>query len=353
MERFFAMVAGRPFEELRLAWLPVLGRSIPYPTMGEWVEAEDKLRNGDPVLYRQLQSDIGQLSEQYGLFPCQVLWTVFVKDFDPRDKDSPGWQFPLDSWQVRSALRFEGNAVRFIHQVNSLEAQPTAGKPQEPQDLSGLKLELELPLEFPPDLAVREGSVRMDRVRDRLRLSGLAVPKRFKARKVPEKIEAALATHAPTADFYKRLEGVCSENGLQCRVEVGQPSEAPIDEPAKTPLALVRLALLVPVSIRKRAMDRQIRSSLRLARECVSQAGPQLGQRIRISDLVPLAGKLRVDGGRLARRGMGDVVEDEFGMPELEEFERDPKREQLMNQSRSRRNQIKERLTRKGMIPPD
>ena len=170
LERYYLMLAGAAFADMQHRWLRRLGRRNPFGSMELWVEANDELREREPDTWWQLQEDIGSLSEAYGLAPWQVTWGLFLKGFDPRDPDQAGWLFSLDAWCPLARLVVHGATPQVIEQLIGLsqgtgilvELRPDAGSREEADkavDLDGvenIRISVEIPLEYPPDLAVME-----------------------------------------------------------------------------------------------------------------------------------------------------------------------------------------------------
>ena len=63
MERFYAMLAGNRFSELRKMWLARLNRDGLFQNMDDWVVADGELRKDSPGLWWELQSDVASISE--------------------------------------------------------------------------------------------------------------------------------------------------------------------------------------------------------------------------------------------------------------------------------------------------
>ncbi|MCH8897614.1 MAG: hypothetical protein IIC33_04895 [Chloroflexi bacterium] len=83
MERFHAMVAGREFSRLQGLWLGAISRCTPFENLDDWVDEEGQWRERDPASWDALQLDITGLSQAYGITRWHVLWSIFVRDYDP------------------------------------------------------------------------------------------------------------------------------------------------------------------------------------------------------------------------------------------------------------------------------
>ena len=78
--------------------------------------------------------------------------------------------------------------------------------------------------------------------------------------------------------------------------------------------------------------------------------GLNLGQRLRSSSLVVLSRELQVDGGRLPRYGLGDIFEKQFDAFPAVNGKVTPEAAKAKSQFKSGRNQIKDRLVKKGLL---
>jgi len=78
--------------------------------------------------------------------------------------------------------------------------------------------------------------------------------------------------------------------------------------------------------------------------------GLDLGQRLRPSSLVELTRVLQVDGGKLPRRGLGDLAEDQLGLPAAVNGHLTPKAKKSIGLAKSRRNKIRRRLVKKALL---
>ena len=105
LERYGAMCASQHFRRVRHKWLRSFRKRKPFRSMGDWYSVECRLRGEEPEAWVALLQDVRRLSELYGIAPWQVLWALFIRDFSPRDPDSPGYQFVLDAWYLQTRLK--------------------------------------------------------------------------------------------------------------------------------------------------------------------------------------------------------------------------------------------------------
>jgi hypothetical protein len=94
------------------------------------------------------------------------------------------------------------------------------------------------------------------------------------------------------------------------------------------------------------------RLAIREARKTLKRAGFDLGERLRVAPTVSQARALGVDGRRLARRGLGDLIEDQTGGIIGDRAHRMPQAQKLKMTLKSRRGKIQKRLRGKELLPP-
>ena len=365
LERYYLMLAGAAFADMQHRWLRRLRRRTPFDSMDLWVEANGELREREPDTWWQLQADIGSLSEAYGLATWQVTWGLFLKGFDPRHPNQAGWLFSLDAWCPLARLVVHRATPRVIEQLISLsqgtgilvELRPDAGSREEADtglDLDGvenIRIRVEIPLEYPPDLAVMEARGVLRVSRDMLRSAGMGVG-RIRDHASGAGVAAELVTHSGTGSFIRALASACAGSIIPLVTEPGQPSIAPMSEAGKTPLALVRLRLDFGARVRAADLVAGIRRVIREARGLLEKAGLTIGQRLRAAPLVVNSPDLRVDGKRLDRRGLGDLVENLYGFTPRERGHLTAKGKAAVSETKSRRGRIKQRARTKGLLPP-
>ena len=83
MERFHAMVVGPEFSRLQGLWLDAIGRGTRFENLDDWVDEEWQWQIRDPASWDALQLDVTGLSQAYGITRWHVLWSLFVRDYDP------------------------------------------------------------------------------------------------------------------------------------------------------------------------------------------------------------------------------------------------------------------------------
>ena len=82
MERYWFMLAGKAFKATQQRWLKVLEQKGPFESIDDWGDANEMLKSQSPDLWWELQVDAGALSESCGIASWQVIWALFVEDFD-------------------------------------------------------------------------------------------------------------------------------------------------------------------------------------------------------------------------------------------------------------------------------
>ena len=115
------------------------------------------------------------------------------------------------------------------------------------------------------------------------------------------------------------------------------------------PLANVRMEIHFAPDVGAEALVRFVKGAIKNARMALKAVGLDLGQRLRPASVVGLSRELQVDGTRLTRQGLGDIVEEQLGaFPEVNGH-LTPEGRKAKGQAKSRRNQIKDRLVKKGL----
>ena len=373
MERFHAMCAASRFRDLQKTWLKRRRKRKPFASMEGWVADETSWRTEDSESWWALQLDVARLSEAYGLAPWQVLWALFVdgftprspgakRDVDHRDPDNAGHLFVLDAWYPQARLVVSRPCAELLNKLVTqgqgagMYVELNASSVEEPSlshgDFRRFHVSVELPVEYPPELAIAD--VRHWRMvgQELVRQVGIDVPRRIRSGGSGSRISVALVTHSERAPFVENLQTVCRDRGLALQIEPGQPSIAPTDEPGKTALALVRLRVEFPLDIRSEDLVVAVRKAIRESREALGEAGLYLGQRLRGAPLVDRAQELRVSGGRLQKRGIGDLIDDNYKVGTVHQGDPSPKNKILRQKVKSQRNQVKRRFKRKGLLPP-
>ena len=360
MERYHAMVAGRPYSSLRLQWLAKLKRITPFASMDKWETRRRQLESEKPEQYRALQIDVGSLSEAYGLAPWQVLWGVFVRDYNPRDPEARHSWVVLDSWHPQARVLVMATSQVVIDKLVRLSTQSqiyveidtSAGLEVDvpEKDLRRFRVVLDVPVELPPELATHAAKEALSTVRKMVRLAGVPVPERVRTKNW-NGIRGVLATHSEHDVFIQALMNSGVEEGIDVLVEPDQPSVAPADGDGKTALSLVRLKLYFALDIQARALEKEVRDLVGRTRRALKSAGLDLGFRLRTSPTVERAAYLKVDGESLGRDELGDMVEQLHNITPREGGKPNPEGQKLKNKLKSSRNQVKKRLAKKGLLP--
>ena len=163
LERFHAMLANPKFSKVRRKWLRHLGRRQPFASIDTWARKESEWREKNPESRDELTLDVTALSGSFGVAHWHVLWAIFVREYDPLG--GVGSMFPLDVWHPRSHILVAASEPGLVENLQNLAAGtgmfvgllPADGDSEHRSGsggLEGLLLEVNLPLELPPELAV-------------------------------------------------------------------------------------------------------------------------------------------------------------------------------------------------------
>ncbi len=224
-----------------------------------------------------------------------------------------------------------------------------------PQDESILesrgnfRISLEIPLEYPPDLAVQAARWALRTGRDMLRGVGFSQKQRVHKSNPVYSVKATLKGRDCKPGLLDALRTCCQQEGrLDIELDGGNASGS--ESRVGTPLSTVRLQLEFPPDVGSEDLIKATRLGIREARKTLKSAGFDLGERLRVSPTVSKARTLGVDGRRLARRGLGDLIEGQTGGIIGDPAHRMPQAQKLKMTLKSRRGKAKKRLRRKELL---
>ena len=359
LERFHAMLANPEFSKVQKKWLRHLGLRQPFPTIDKWAEREYDWRENDPHSRDELTRDVTALSASFALAPWHVLWALFVRGYDPLE--SVGSMFPLDVWHPRSHILVTAPQPGLVDKLQQLAAgtgmiivlQPSADIP-EPREDGGrparFRLEVDLPLELPPDLAVLEIRHALRTGRDIIRGTGLQLPLRVRGGTSDSRIYAGLIAYPGDSTMLKYLKAAFDIRGMELHIDTSREVPNRDRRHGWVPLADVRLEVIFAPEVGAETLVRYVKGAIRNARLALKDLGLDLGQRLRPSPLVGLSRELRVDGGRLPPKGLGDIVEEQLDAFPRAKGKRTPEAEKAIGRVKSQRSKIKRRLTKKALL---
>jgi hypothetical protein len=216
--------------------------------------------------------------------------------------------------------------------------------------LEGLLLGVNLPLELPPDLAVLAVRLTLRTGKDIIRGAGFPLPVRARTGDSGNKINATLVVCAGDESVLTALIAACAVHELQLCIDTGREMPDQDRYHSWTPLANVRMEVRFAPDVGAETLVRFVKRSIRNARMVLKAVGLDLGQRLRPSSLVELSQILQVDGGKLPRRGLGDLAEDQLGMSAAVNGQLTPEAEKAIGLAKSRRNKIRRRLVKKALL---
>jgi len=358
VERFHAMLANPAFSRIRRKWLRHLGRRQPFANIETWARRESFWREKNPESRDELTRDVTALSESFGVGHWHVLWTLFVRDHDPLDNFASA--FPLDVWHPRSHILVTSPEPGLVENLQRLAAgtgiliglQPGADTLDHRSgggDQEGLLLEVNLPLELPPDLVVLAVRLTLRAGKDIIRGAGFPLPVRVRTGDSGNRINATLVVCADDESVLTKLEAACSAHELQLRIDTGREMPDHDKYHGWVPLANVRMEVHFAPDVGAETLVRFVKGAIRNARLALKVVGLDLGQRLRPSSLVGLSRELQVDGTRLPRYGLGDIVDEQLDAFPAENGQLTPEAAKAKSQFKSGRNQIKDRLVKKGL----
>ena len=359
LERFYAMRASAEFSRIQKKWLRHLRCRQPFASIDTWARRESFWRENDSKSRDDFTLDVTALSGSFGVAHWHVLWALFVREYDPLDDVVS--RFPLDVWHPRSHILVTAPEPGLVENLQRLAQgtgiliglQPAADNLEHRSGgggLEGLLLEVNLPLELPQDLAVLIVRHTLASGKDIIRGEGFQLPVRVRTGDSGNRINATLVVYAGDESVLTELEAACAANGLQLRIDTGREMLDHTSDHGWAPLANVRMEVRFAPDVGAETLVRFVKRSIRNARMVLKAVGLDLGQRLRPSSLVELTRVLQVDGGKLPRRGLGDLAEDQLGLPAAVNGHLTPKAKKSIGLAKSRRSKIRRRLVKKALL---
>ena len=205
---------------------------------------------------------------------------------------------------------------------------------------------------YPPELATHAAKRALSSGRDMLRGGGLNINQRIHQGSPTTSIRTSLIVVIGKPGFLGALKTACGRVGMELVLEPVNATASGDGSPKPTPLAAVRLRLEFPPDVGSGDLVKATRLAFRSARKTLKNAGLDLGKRLRIAPTASQIQALAVDGGRLAPRGLGDLVEAQTGDFPASRGILTPQARMLKRSFKSRRGKVQKRLRRKGLLPP-
>ena len=357
-ERFHAMLASPEFSRIRRKWLRHLRRQKPFATINTWARRENVWQKDDPESRDELRRDVTALSESFGVANWHVLWALFVGEYDP--VGSVGSMFPLDVWHPRFRILVASPEAGLIENLQDLAVGtgmligllPPVGSEELRRGrdgLEGLLLEVNLPLEFPQDRAVLAVRRTLRSGKDIIRSAGVQLPMRVRTGSSGDKIDASLVVCPGDDSVLAELKAACAAHGLRIWIDTSREFSDETGDHGWTPLANVRMEVRFAPDVGAESLVRFVNGAIGNGRLALKALGLDLGQRLRPSPLVGLSRELQVDGTRLPRYGLGDIFEKQFDAFPAVNGKVTPEATKAKGRFKSDRNQIKDRLVKKGL----
>ena len=287
-----------------------------------------------------------------------MLKALLIRNYDPLGTTS--LLFPLDAWDPKPRLVILGPIPVLLEDLVRLGCQQgmyVEYHGSSPQDESivesrgNFRISLEIPLEYPPDLAAHAARWALRAGRDMLRGIGFNQKQRVHKSSLVSSVKATLKPRGCKPGFLDALKTHCGQEGRpDIELEGGNISGS--DTRVDPPLSTVRLQLEFPPDVGSGNLIKATRLAIREARKTLKSAGFDLGERLRVAPTVSQARALGVDGRRLARRGLGDLIEDQTGGIIGDPAHRMPQALKLKMTAKSRRGKVQKRLRTKELLPP-
>ena len=346
-ERYHAMAASKDFLTIRKKWLGVLGRRSPFRSFDQWLTSTAKLLD-QPHHQEALESDIRFLSDSFALPDWHVRAGLFTESHSLTNTNDNA--FPKELRYPRTAVVISGpltkrlialGPILYERDIN-LEWEPAPG-PLAHRNKT-IMVSVELPMEIPSSEAV--AIVRRSRRQAIDALKQARIP----IIGCPETdVSISAICYGRIPNLTDSISQAANLAGMQVAFEPHSSSNYQADQPNPNPLSYLRTQIRFSPIVMARDLVVKTRECNRSAREMIRALGLNVGQRLRPSPLTNLASRLLVDGNRLPRRGLGDLILDDMAGFPNESSRPTKEAERLKSTAKSRRNQVLQRFREKGL----
>ena len=148
-----------------------------------------------------------------------------------------------------------------------------------------------------------------------------------------------------------KLEAACAAHELHLHIDSGgEMPDRQTSDHGWAPLANVRMEIQAAPDVGAETLVRLVKSAIMNAMLALKVVDLDLGQRLRPSPLIELSRILLVDGGRLARQGLGNLAEEQLGTSAVLNGHLTPEAGKSIGLAKSRRNEIRRRLVKKALL---
>jgi hypothetical protein len=348
-----AMLAGSPYREHRREWLRRFHRRTPFRDVDAWLDARWEMAPEASSLRTQLREDLLGLSRSYGVAPWHVELSLFVKGYS-FDAGVPGGTalaltFRVPRGGVALGRPSGGRALALREALDGtglfveLGGGAESGEP---------KMVLEFPVWYPSEAAASDTRIGLTTLRRAFH--GVALDA---GRRGGQSSPAQIATTTLVCDTDEGLaapeglEEACLARGVDSREAVTEP----IDELrvfAARAMDQLFIRFDVPQTLTAHEAVQEVRAGIQRSRTALNDVGIRVGRRIRLAWTAKLARSLLVDGSRLPPRALGDLTLDLFGGEAFHDSLRGGRGKKVRSSLKSLRNQARDHLRRKGLLPP-
>ena len=347
------------FMTLRQKCLEAFGLKKPFRNVDLFLRWHARLSGQYLGVWETLEPQVTSLAEGLGATPTGMLMALLIQNYQPLE--SAGLMFPLDAWNPKPRLIVRGTSPLLLEDLALLGQQQemyVEFHPAPPEDESfqeprgNFSIGLDIPLEYPPELAAHRAKRALNLGRDMLRGAGLNINQRIHQGSSTTCIKTSLILMIGNPGFLDTLKNACGPEGMELVLETVNATASGDGSLKPTPLSAVRLHLEFPPHVGSGDLVKATRLAIRSARKTLENAGLDLGERLRTAPTASQIQALRVDGGRLAPRGLGDLVEAQTGDFPASRGILTLQARMLKSSFKSRRGKVQKRLRRKGLLPP-
>lgn len=343
------------FMNLRQKCLEVFGLNSLFRNVDLFLRWHSNLSGQDLCKWEILNPQVTSFAEGLGATTTEMLKALLSQNYQPLEP--AGLLFPLDAWSPKprlivrspSPLQLEDLALPGQQQEMYVEFQHA---PPEESLHEPFLIGLDIPIEYPPELATHRAKRALNSSRDILLGAGLNINQRIHRGSPTTSIRTSLIVVIGNPGFLGALKTACGRVGMGLVVEPVHATASGDGSLKPTPLSGVRLHLGFPPEVGSEDLVKASRLAIRSARKTLENAGLDLGKRLRIAPTASQNQALAVDGGRLAPQGLGDLVEAQTGDFPASRGILTLKARMLKSSFKSRSGKVQKRLRRKGLLPP-
>lgn len=321
-ENLALLRADKHWTNIKVEYLTVLGRTTQFPSSREWWRRREEWRNTREEEFWRFQRQIADLAERYDVAPWVIERDLAIKGYHP-SQEPYVWEA---SWPRVSVTTDQGGITdRLLRSCWQIGVPLRVSPPRrsqlaethdpEPEWLTRIWAEVQLPPAFPPGEASKLTRKAVSLLRGALKLAGYPVALRARSTPAdrPELASARIHLLTHRTDLANQVRAASEELTVPLAITSGQPSIRRADEGEAYWLTGLQAVVQLPANLPADAAGLAGRQATKLLREVLRRAGYRVPYRFRPVPTAADASKLRLSKGRLQRGELGDIALDLSG----------------------------------------